>query len=301
MITGISSALGKLLTKKLMHTERVVGIARKPFHGKPKGIKVYYTDLWKRKCEDLFRTQGIKAVVHLGLIKNPRIDVRKRHRDNVSGIHALFDYAVKYRTSKVIIMSSAHVYGPQSDNPVFIRESASLNASRALPEMRDFIEVDMYSQSIFWKNPEINTVILRPVNVLGPTVRNAAANYLRKKTVPVLLGFDPMIQCIHEEDLVDAVIKVLKTDVKGIFNLTGPGELPLSAILKELDSARIPIPPYVAKGIFGFMWSTGLSSFPQQEIDFLKYHCIVDGSLAQKVLKLKPQYTLKETIQSLLD
>ena len=71
-------------------------------------------------------------------------------------------------------------------------------AARAVPEMRDLVEVDMYAQSFMWKHPEIETVILRPVNIVGPTVRNAPSNYLRLERPLTVMGFDPMLQVIHE-------------------------------------------------------------------------------------------------------
>ena len=46
-------------------------------------------------------------------------------------------------------------------------------AGRQFSEMRDLVKLDMYAQSFVWKHPELETVILRPVNIVGPTVRNA--------------------------------------------------------------------------------------------------------------------------------
>ena len=69
-------------------------------------------------------------------------------------------------------------------------------------EMRDLVEIDHMASSFFWKAREIDTVILRPVHILGG-VRNAPSNYLRLSVVPTLLGFDPMVQMIHERDVAE--------------------------------------------------------------------------------------------------
>src|SRR5437879_5564684 len=82
---------------------------------------------------------------------------------------------------------------------------AQLMASQEFPAIRDLIEVDMMASSFFWKTPSIETVILRPVHILG-SVHNAPSNFLRLKYVPTLLGFDPMIQVIHELDVVEAIV-----------------------------------------------------------------------------------------------
>ena len=94
----------------------------------------------------------------------------------------------------------------------------------------------MLAPSFFWKQQTCETVILRPVHILGG-VRNAPSNYLRLPWVPTLLGFDPMVQVIHEDDVVDAIVRALTPGVRGIFNVAGPGEVPLSPILRELEQA----------------------------------------------------------------
>ena len=66
------------------------------------------------------------------------------------------------------------------------------------------------SRSITWcrrssgRAREVETVILRPVHIVGP-VHNAPSNYLRLERPPMLLGFDPMVQLIHEPDVADAI------------------------------------------------------------------------------------------------
>ena len=61
-------------------------------------------------------------------------------------------------------------------------------------------------------------------------VRNAPSNYLRLNVIPTLMGFDPMVQVIHQDDVVSAIEKALRPGVRGIFNLAGPQPLPLSRL-----------------------------------------------------------------------
>jgi UDP-glucose 4-epimerase len=123
---------------------------------------------------------------------------------------------------------------------------------------------------------------------------------LRLPIVPTLLGFDPMVQVIHELDVVEAIACALRPAVRGIFNVTGPGELPLSAILKELDKRTLPFPHPVARPILSALWRFGASSFPVPELDFIRFVCMVDGERARRELGFRPRYTLKETIRAVL-
>jgi UDP-glucose 4-epimerase len=143
-------------------------------------------------------------------------------------------------------------------------------------------------------------VILRPVHILG-VVHNAPSKYLRLDPVPVLLGFDPMVQVIHERDVAEAVLRALTPGVRGIYNLTGPGELPLSAILRELGRRTLPVPHPIAKPLYALAFRLGLSSFPVAELDFVRYVCMVDGSRAVTDLGFRPRYSLRDTIRAVDD
>src|SRR5690606_4331001 len=118
--------------------------------------------------------------------------------------------------------------------------------------------------------------------------------------VPTLLGFDPMVQVVHEEDVIEAIVRALRPEVRGVFNITGPGEIPLSAVLHELGKETIHIPHLAARPLFAAAWRLGLTSFPVPEIDFIRYVCMVDGSRAEAELGYRPRHTLKETIRAVL-
>ena len=301
VITGVAGRLGRILARRL-HRDgryRVVGIDRRPFIGRPKDIEHVNVDLRTKKARDVFRAGDISALVHMGVMHDPRKSEGEHHSWNIAGTMKLLEYCQLYKVPKVVFLSSANVYGPRPDNAQFLTEDAPLMGSQEFPEIRDLIEVDHLASSFFWKAREIETVILRPVHILG-SVRNAPSNYLRLPMIPTLLGFDPMVQIIHELDVLEAVVCALRPGVRGIFNVTGPGELPLSAILKELERPVLPFPHPLARPLLTALWRFGATSFPVPELDFIRYVCMVDGSRARGELGFQPRFSLKETIRSVL-
>jgi UDP-glucose 4-epimerase len=299
VITGIAGRLGRLLARRL-HREgdaTVVGIDRREFHGRPRDIEHNQVDLRSKKARDIFRAGGVRAMIHLGVMHDPRQSGAAHHSWNVQGTAKLLDACATYGVPKVVVLSSANVYGPRPDNPQFLTEDAPLMAAQEFPAIRDLIEVDMLASSFFWKSQQIETVILRPVHILGG-VHNAPSNYLRLPYVPTLLGFDPMVQLIHEEDVVEAIACALKPGVRGIFNIVGPGEVPLSTILNELGRPTLPIPHPLARPILSALWRSRFTSFPVPELDHIRFVCMVDGARANRDLGFKPRHSLKETIRS---
>jgi len=281
VVTGIAGRLGRVLARRLHRDGRyhVIGIDRREFLGRPKDIEHIQVDLRSKKAADVFRHGDVDALIHLGVMHDPRASKHEHHSWNVAGTSKLLENCLKYRVPKVVVLSSANVYGPRPDNAQFLSEDAPLMGSQDFPQIRDLIEVDHLASSFFWRAREIDTVILRPVHILGG-VHNAASNYLRLPFVPTLLGFDPMVQVIHEHDVAAAILCALRPTVRGIFNIVGPGELPLSAILRELGRPQLPVPHPVAKPFLDVLWRTGLTSFPVPELDHMRFACLVLGTCA---------------------
>lgn len=299
LVTGICGRLGKLLVRRLHRTERVVGIDRRRFPDKPKDVIHYQVDVRRKKTRDVFRTERVAAVVHLGVLHDPRVGERERHNWNIVAFQKLLDYIVEYEVKKLVVLSSAAVYGPHADNPQFLAEDAPLLGAQGFGAIRDLVELDMLAQSFFWRHPDTETVILRPCHILGG-VHNAASNYLRLERPVTVMGFDPMMQAIHELDVVRAIEHALRPGAKGIFNLRGPGEMPLSKIFRKLGTSPIPIPGALATTVLDRAFRYHLSSFPAPELDHLRYICMVDGSRARDVLGFTPAFTLDQTIEAVV-
>jgi UDP-glucose 4-epimerase len=297
LVTGSCGRLGKRVVR-LLHRERaVVGIDRRPFPDKPKDVRHEQVDIRRKKLKDIFRAEPIEAVVHLGVMHDPRASQSEHHSWNVAGFQKLLEYVAQFDVPKLVVLSSANVYGPQPENAQFLTEDAPLLGGARFGDIRDLIEVDMLAQGFFWRHPRTETVILRPVHILG-TVHNAASNFLRLPTIPTLLGFDPMIQVIHESDVVRAVRCALAQGKRGIYNVAGPDPLPLSHAIRLLGRPSLPVPYSLSKALLERLWSFRLTTFPAPELDHIRYVCMVDDRRARAVLGYAPALSVEDTVKS---
>lgn len=300
VVTGISGNLGRTLAKTLHKTERIIGIDRRPLVGKPKDVDMFQIDLRKKKLEDVFRKNEIKAVIHMGIMHDPRMSQEEHHSFNVVGTTRVLEACAKHGVKKLVVLSSANVYGPSPDNSNFLTEDAPLMAASRFSGVRDLIEVDMLASGFLWKNPSVETVILRPVHIVGPSIRNAPSNYLRLRHPWRVAGFDPMVQLLHVEDAARSMVAALQPDIRGIYNVVGPGEVPLSAVLRELGRTTVPVPHPLARPLLGMLFKYRLANFPPPELDHIQFLCAVDGSRWAREAKWKPQLTMRETIRAII-
>jgi UDP-glucose 4-epimerase len=297
--TGAAGNLGRLVVQALHRRHRVVAVDRRVIRGLPKDVEHLRTDLRRRQIDDVFRTRRVKAVVHLGLMHNPRAE-DEAYRFNLVGTQRLLELSAKFGVKRFVMVSSANIYGPDPDNSYFLTEEAPLLGAEHHSEIRDLVAVDRIAQSFFYRHPEMETIILRPVHIVGPSVRNAPSNYLRLERPWVIMGFDPMIQLIHENDVVRAIELALEGTGKGIFNIVGPGQAPLSRVLHVLGRHPRSVPGFVARRMLREAWRFRVLSFPPPELRHIQYNCVVDGSLAERALGYEPAYSLSETIRSVL-
>jgi UDP-glucose 4-epimerase len=60
----------------------------------------------------------------------------------------------------------------------------------------------------------------------------------------------------------------------------------------------MPIPHPVAKPLWSLAFRLGISGYPVDEFDFIRYVCMVDGSRAGRELGFQPRYSLREAIRA---
>jgi UDP-glucose 4-epimerase len=296
-LTGISGRLGRRIANRLRRHHQIIGIDPRPCPALAADVEHHRVDIRRRPAEDVFRNNAIDAVIHLGVVHNFRIPADRLFARNVIGTETLLRYVSRYHIAKLILLSSGDAYGPMPTNSHFIDEEAPLMASQRFPEIRTLVAVDRSVQSFFWRHPKIETVILRPAHIVGPNVRNAPSKYFRLRVIPTLLGFDPMVQLIHEDDLLRMIEAALGPGVRGVFNLAGIEPVPLSKILKIIAKPVVPIPHPLFRVFLERAWKYRLTSFPAPELDHIRWNTVLDTTRASEVLGVQPERSLYEILE----
>lgn len=297
LVTGISGRLGRRVARTLHRTGRVVGLDKRPPEDLPEDVEYAQSDVLRSRSLELFRDPGLSAVVHLGVVHDPHLPSAERHNRNVLSLEKVFRAAEQFEIPKIVVLSSANAYGPRADNAQFLTEDAPLLGSGRSAELRTLVELDMLAQSFAFRSSRCKVIILRPANILG-LVKNAASNYLRLPVVPTLLGFDPMIQAVHEDDVVRAIDLAIDADVSGVFNISGPPPIPLSRALSELERRTVAVPHSLALAALGSLFAARVTRFESTELDFIRYVCMIDDQRARRDLGYEPTFGLKETLKS---
>jgi UDP-glucose 4-epimerase len=117
--------------------------------------------------------------------------------------------------------------------------------------------------------------------------------FLRDDEAITLLGFDPMLQVIHEDDAAAALLHALEGSYHGVFNVAPEKGMPL---WKTLGLAgKVPIP--VLHPLAYWSASLGGARVAPLPLDYLRYPCMGDMARMRDVLGFTPQYTPEETVR----
>ena len=297
MVTGASGSFGRVAVRRFAEQGHAVhAVDLHADESLRPDVTTHRFDVRKRGFEDLVRRVKPDAIVHLAMVRRFGRGAQERHRINFEGTAKVFAVGRTHRVPKMLFCSRATVYGALPDQPQFVSEEHPPSAGRTFPEMGDLIAADLYVSQMLWRYPEVETVLLRPVNVLGATVQTLLNRYLGRRRVFTVLGFDPMQQVLHEDDLGRAFERALAPGVRGVFNVTGPGQVPLSVMIDEAGAAAVPLPQTLIGVMRGRL---GFPEIPVGAVEYLKYACTVDGARFREATGFRPRWDLVRTLRSI--
>ena len=297
VVTGISGKLGRLVARELLRQGHdVVGIDRHPWPDSPPEVAVYEADIRKRPAEDVFRTLRPDAAIHMATVTHHRTRrTPDRMRVNLYGTRAFIKHCHQYGVKRAVFAGRHTFYGAAAGSPLYHTEDEPPISAHTFPELADLVAADLYATSAMWRYPDLALSVLRIVYTLGPSRRGTLGAFLSGPTVPLVLGFDPLVHLMHERDAARAIVAALEHELHGIFNVAGPRPLRLSSIVKSAGRRPLPVPEVMLKLGSGRL---GLPHLPPGAIDHLKYPIVVDRDAFARDTGFGHMHDIAETIES---
>lgn len=298
LITGAAGYWGGQVARLLaarpdMH---IIGVDAVPLPETIKGLDFIQADVRNARFLDLLEAEHVDTLVHLAFIESRRPS-EHAFDSNVMGTMKIFGAARAAGVKKIVLRSSTAVYGARATNSAFLRESHPLRGSTQTGWIRDLVEIEAFCNGFRMQASDICLTILRFPNVIGPTISTPMTRYLSLRTPPVLLGFEPQMQFLHETDAIQALVQAVDTDVPGIFNIGAETAVPLDKALAI--TGRLPLPIF---HLFAYWGSAFLGSSTQEkvmpfELDYIRYPWVGDLQRMHEEFNFTPQYTAEEALR----
>ena len=299
LIPGIAGLLArKVATRLLASGHEVIGIDPRGWPGAPKGIELHAADIRKRAAEEVFRRVRPQAVIHMATVTALVAATEERYRINLGGTRAVFDLCAAYGVGQMVFVGRHTYYGAGADTPLYHTENEPPQELGAYPELADLVAADLYASNALWRMPAIATSVLRLCYTLGPSGHGTLASFLRARFVPMVLGYDPLFQFLHEDDAAEAIALALEKKLRGVFNVAGPQPLPLSVIAREAGRRTLPLPEPLIALLSG---RAGLPRLSRGALAHVKYPIVVDAGPFKAATGFKQRFDELTTVQTFAD
>lgn len=305
LITGVSGYLGMRLAaalSRLSHIGQVVGIDIRPM-ACDENIRFYQMDIRDAQLNCRMAEHNIDTVFHLAFVVQPIRDLRRMHDIDCNGTRNVLTAARKAGVRQCIAVSSTLAYGAYPDNPELLSEDAPLRGNRNFPYAYYKALTDTMIRDFADAHPDMAITILRPCTVFGPHIDNYISRMLFLPVTVCVMGHDPAVQFVYEDDFVTACILSMESRASGAFNIAGDGTLKVSRIAQRLKTRLLPLPATVLYPAIEALWRMRCPGIEVNSgyLDYIRYPFVASNEKARQQMGFYPAYstarTLDETVR----
>lgn len=304
LITRISWFLSHRLARLLEEDpeiEYVLGIDTEEPRGDLERTEYLRADIRRPVLLKILEATGIDTVIHLGLYSTPGEAGGRgaMHDLNVIGPMQVLAACQKSESVKrVIIRSTTAVYGAEPTDPAVFTEEMARSSYRSDPFGRDAAEMESYARDLARRRPDIDLTLFRFANIIGPGSDTPLARYLTMPVVPTVLGFDPRLQFLHEDDATALLARAVSDGTVGTYNATADGVLYLSQVLRMGGRLELPIPEPLLNlsGPVVELVGRGLQ-VPPHILRLIQWGRIADNRRLKEEFGFMPKYATRDAVR----
>lgn len=283
LITGIGSFWGGRVAQALEQdrdVEMIVGLGVDEPQVPLERTEYVRADQSYSILSRIVRATQVDTILHTFLVvDSTHMSGRQLHEVNVIGTMNLLAAAGAPDSSvrTLVVKSSTLVYGSSYRDPTWFREESTRVEPPKTRVERSLLEVEGYLRDFAEDNPHVGVTLLRFANVLGTDISTPITKALQLPVTPCILGFDPLLQFVHEVDVVRSIEYVMTNQVPGAFNVAGDGKVPWSEVAAVCGRRLVPLPPVLTEAAAAPLATLGLVDLPPELLSLLRYGRGVDN------------------------
>lgn len=273
-VTGAAGELGSRLVTRLVDSgecSKVVGIDT--IRGDTPGVT------WRRADvrDPTLRTKlaGIDTVVHLATDRRPDAAPVERRTVNVRGTDNVLTAAAAAGLSRVVLLTSAMVYGADAANPVPLPDDAPVRAEMDLSLIGDWVEMERLAAVAARGGRQLDVVAVRPASVVGADTDALVTRLFEAPRLLAIRAAATRWQFCHVDDLIEALAWSALHKVGGAITVASPGWLSHEAVERVTGLRSIVVPEAMAFATAERLYRVGVLSGPGSELRYLAHPWVV--------------------------
>lgn len=274
-VTGAAHGPGHALAARLASSARVGKVVAIDDHrGDVTGVIWRLADI--RDPALASRLAGVDVLVHTDVDMSADSDHRARRAFNVRAAQTVLTAAAADRVSRVILVTSAMVYGAEPGNPVPLPETAPLHADPDGSVAGDLLEIEQLATRSRRVHPGMAVTVARPAAVVGPDIDTLLTRYFDAARLLTVKGTAPRWQFCHTDDLASALELAVAGEVAGSFAVGCDGWLEADEVERISGLRRIELPAGLTLRTAQHLHRIGVTRAPVNDLAYLVYPWVVD-------------------------
>ena len=298
-VTGAAAGIGHALTVRLAASpavKKVIAIDAR--RGDIAGVTWRVADV--RDPALAGRLAGVDVVVHADLDLAPDSDARQRRAFNVRGAQTVLTSAAAARVGRVVLLTSAMVYGARADNPVPLPEDAPLSAEADSSVAGDLLEIEQLAGRSPRTNPGMAVTVVRPAALVGDSVDTLVTRHFEAPRLLTVKGCAPRWQFCHVDDLTSALEFTVTSGLAGQLTVGCDGWLEQDEVEQISGLKSIELPARLTFGTAQRLHRLGVTPAPAMDLRYVVYPWVTDGA-ALRAAGWHPRFANAEALGILLD
>lgn len=304
-ITGSSGLYGRAVIRNLrtaLPHAVVLGIDAVSPRSHPPDVFVP-VDIRGSGCDAPLTAFHPDTILHLAFAVRPSRDAAAERAVNVEGSARVLATAAACGAARLLVASSATVYGAWPDAHAPHPETAPLRPRTDYSYAAHKGEVETLLAAFAAAHPAIAVSWTRPAIVCGPGVRNFLSDIFL--TLPCMLlpdGADTPLQFVHEDDLARATLAILTANARGPFNVAPADALTQRQLARLMGIPALPVPFAVINAVSRAWWALRLPwvRTPPGLAHYLRHPWLVDSSRLTRELGFDFAHSSREAFQTVL-
>ncbi len=297
-VTGAARGLGLALTAKLASSAQVGRVVAIDDHrGDVSGVTWRVVDV--RDPALAGRLAGVDVVVHTDLDLAPDSESRARRAFNVRGAQTVLTAAAAGGVGRVVLVTSAMVYGASPDNPVPMPEDSPLSAESDGSVVGDLLEIEHLARRSPRTHPGMEVTVVRPAALVGDGVDTLITRHFEAPRLLAVKGCANRWQFCHVDDLVSALELAATGQVTGEFAAGCDGWLDQEQLEELSGMRRIELPAGLTFATAQRLHRAGITPAPVADLHYVVYPWVVDCKVLREA-GWKPRYDNAMALEVLL-
>jgi nucleoside-diphosphate-sugar epimerase len=218
---------------------------------------------------------GVDALIHVAastdLSADLRMTARTRRERATRQIQTVVISAAAAGVERLVVVTSAMMYGASPANAVPLQENAPLAADPDEGMVGDLLAVEQVLRAAREVHPGLAITVVRPAALVGPGIDTVITRHFEAPRLLTVRGGTPAWQFCHVEDLASALVSTVELGLGPVVTVGSQGWMTQSEVESVTGMLAVELSESMALGIGQRLHRVGILPFPASDLAFAVY------------------------------